>query len=625
MKVALVGNPNCGKSTLFNILTGLNQKTGNLPGVTVDSKIGELKLSGKSIRVVDVPGLYSLKARSADEWVSAAIILDQQQTKADHFVYVADATHLRKSLFLFYQMLEAGCPLTLVINFSDKAEKAGFEINTRLMSERLNVEVLTVSGLTLQGINQLKQHLEQLEPLPSTPLHSLNKSHEAIYAEIDQLIRETIKMGDIDALLSKTQQVDRLVLHRYGGFFIFGLILILLFQAVFSLGAAPSNWIEGGFLYLAQQIESNMTPGLLKQLLVNGVLPGLSGVVMFVPQIALLFMFLAILEDSGYMVRASILMDSLMRKAGLNGRGVIPLVSGIACAIPAIMASRTIQSSRERIITMMVIPLMSCSARVPVFVLLIGLLVPNRTWFGVIGYQGMALTVLYAIGFLSAFFIAMLLSKTTFRKKDEDLFFLEVPEYKMPQFKHVMIQMAERSGSFVKEAGKIIFSVSMLLWALSSFGPGHIKGNKSWKETENIDHSFAAAAGKAIEPLIAPLGYDWRLGIAIISSFAAREIFVGTMSTIYQHASGANEEEEIKLLRDKMKDEINPKTGKPMFDTPVVLSLLVFYLFALQCVSTIAVMRKETGNWKWPLFQFAFMGLLAYGLAFAVYQLALLF
>lgn len=607
-RFALAGNPNSGKSTLFNELTGLHQKTGNLPGVTVEKKTGHFSYSQQNFRVEDIPGIYSLHARSTDELVATSLILDNSKEAAELFVFVADATQLRKSLFLFLQMQEAGCALILVLNMYDLAEKRGLMIDLDLLSRELKVPVIPISASKNQGIDQLREALLTHPWSPPVLKQVVHTQAESFYKNIDALLEKAQKWEAGKVYERSGDKWDRYLLHPVWGYLSFFLILFIIFQSVFFLAELPRQWIESAFISLGTWLGTLLPEGPINGLLINGVLPGMSGVLMFLPQIGFLFFFLILLEDSGYMVRATLLMDKVMRKAGLNGRSVIPMISGVACAIPAILATRTISQPRDRLITMFVIPFVSCSARLPVFILLVSLILPNERFLGVFNYPGLALTGLYLLGFIAAFGTAWLMNRGM-KKQTQDLFLMEIPEYRLPHWPVVFRQVGNRCMSFIREAGKIILGVSVVLWALSNYGPADFNSDGMYTQTP-LEESFAGIGGKAIEPAIAPLGYDWKIGIAIVSSFVAREVFVGSISTLY-HIDNPDDQESIIAILGR-EDGISGATA---------VSLVFFYLFALQCVSTMVVMKRETGGWKWPLIQFFFMGIVAYLSALAAYQL----
>lgn len=607
-RFALAGNPNSGKSTLFNELTGLYQKTGNLPGVTVEKKTGRFHLEQQQFTVEDIPGVYSLNARSADELVATSLLLDNTDQAPEFYVFVADSTQLRKSLFLFLQMKAAGCNMILALNMFDLAEKRGLQIDIVELEKELGVQVIPISASKKKGITELKNAILHYPVLEKTVKTVGETKPDTLFKQIDALLQKVQSWEADEVYERSSEKWDRFLLHPVWGYVFFFAILFLLFQAVFFLADYPNQWIEQLFIYTGDWLHNNLPEGPIRNLTVNGILPGLSGVMMFLPQIAILFFFLIILEDSGYMVRATLLMDKVMRKAGLNGRSVIPMISGVACAIPAILATRTISQPRDRLITMFVLPFISCSARLPVFVLLVSLILPDERFLGIFNYQGIALSALYLLGFLAAFGTAWLLNRGM-KKQNQDLFLMEIPEYRFPHWPVVLRQIGNRCMSFISEAGKVILGVSVLLWALSNYGPMDFTDVSADAPTP-LEHSFAGIGGKAIEPLIEPLGYDWKIGIAIVSSFAAREVFVGSISTLYHLENPEDTKSILEIL------------GKPDgISGATAVSLLLFYLFALQCVSTMVVMKKETGGWKWPIIQFIFMGVMAYLSAFAAYQI----
>ena len=697
IKVALVGNPNSGKSTLFNALTGLNQKTGNFPGVTVDKKTGFSKLSSSTTaEFIDLPGTYSLYPKSIDERVAFEVLCDANN--ADHpdvTIVVADASNLKRNLFLVSQIIDLKIPVILALNMIDMVEKEGDVIDTVRLSEKLGVKVIAISARKKEGIETLREALLNPLPIPQYDFIDVKKiAPEAIekikaIAKIEsdfyafQLINnfsednDTVKTEDhqkiIDALSSLTidrnklqsqesverykvinriveecitqknaiktesftNKLDSVLTHRIWGYVIFLIILFFIFQTIFFLAAYPMDWIESMFIHLSTFSTQVLPQGELSNLFVNGILAGLSGVVVFVPQIALLFAFIAILEDTGYMARVSFIMDKLMRKFGLNGRSVIPLVSGVACAVPAIMSARTISNWKERMITIMVTPLMSCSARLPVYTLLISLVVPHDKTLGFFNYQGLILMSLYLIGFIAAIFAAWVF-KMVLKAREKSYFIMELPVYRTPQWRTVGLTIYEKVKVFLWDAGKVIVAISVILWFLSSHAPGDRFAQIEKKyttpeaiekytdterqskiESEKLETSYAGILGRSIEPVIAPLGFDWKIGISLVTSFAAREVFVGTMATIYS----AGNKDNTQSIRDKMRAEINPKTGLPQFSIAVGFSLMLFYAFAMQCMSTLAVVYRETKNWKWPAIQFLFMGTLAYISSLIVYHL----
>lgn len=707
IKVALVGNPNSGKSTLFNALTGLNQKTGNFPGVTVDKKLGIVKLYKSATSTstnnlvtaefIDLPGTYSLYPKSIDERVAFDVLCNpDNEDHPDIAIIVADASNLKRNLFLVSQIIDLKIPVLLALNMMDLVEKEGDIIDTIRLSERLGVKVLRVSARSREGVEELKQALlkpitvpqydfidikklapdltekiatvikvnsdfaafqiihnfseisyfdhhpqkkKQVESIINTHNVDVSKlqSQETVerYKVINRVVEECITHQSAVKTESFTHKLDKVLTHRIWGYVIFLAILFLLFQTIFFLASYPMDWIERLFILLSDVAINKLPPSELTNLFVNGVLAGLGGIVVFVPQIALLFAFIAILEDTGYMARVSFIMDKLMRKFGLNGRSVIPLVSGIACAIPAIMSTRTMSNWKERLITILVTPLMSCSARLPVYTLLISLVVPSNKTFFFFNYQGLVLMGLYLIGFIAAM-IAAFIMQQILKAKERSYFIMELPVYRSPQWRNVGLTIFDKVKSFLFDAGKIIVAISIILWFLSSHGPGDSFKNIEKKYTssemavngttpdmhikiasEQLEASYAGILGKKIEPFIAPLGFDWKIGIALITSFAAREVFVGTMATIYSSGDSDN----TQTLREKMLQEKNPKTGLPQFSIAVGFSLMVFYAFAMQCVSTLAVVYRETKHWKWAAIQFTFMSALAYLSSLVIYHL----
>jgi ferrous iron transport protein B len=702
LKVALVGNPNSGKSTLFNALTGLHQKIANFPGVTVEKKTGFTKIfhsaTGKptSFEVIDLPGTYSLYPKSPDERIPFEVLCDPgDESHPDIVILIADGTNLKRSLFLASQVIDLKIPCVLAMNMMDLVKEQGIDIKIDELERRLGVRVIPVNARKNIGLEDLKQSLLDDIHVPEKDVFETNELAPALLKKIREVLQlrsdyaalqiahhqdsiagfnisedqknillgllknndfESGKVQSFETLErykviheilqfsmvkgenekpTLSNRIDKLMVHRVWGYVFFLGILFLMFQAIFNLSAFPMDFIDQTFAGLTEQAHNALPKGVLNDLLVNGVLAGIGGIIIFIPQIAMLFMFIAILEDTGYMARVSFLMDNLMRKFGLNGRSVIPLISGVACAVPAIMSARTIGSWKERIITIMVTPLMSCSARLPVYTLLIALVVPSKMLFGIFNLQGVVMMSLYLIGFVAALAAAALM-RWFVKTEERSYFIMEIPVYRMPRWSNVFYTIIEKIRIFLFDAGKIIIAISIILWFLSSRGPGdqfdqitsqitamHDRDtNKSEElyklEAKRLETSYAGHLGHLLEPAIRPLGFDWKIGIALVTSFAAREVFVGTMSTIY---SVGQNDEESKTVRDKMQAEINPETGGPRYTPAVAWSLMLFYAFAMQCMSTLAVVKRETGSWKWPIIQFLFMSALAYFSSLIVYQL----
>ena len=639
LKVALIGNPNCGKSTLFNVLTGLNQSTANFPGATVDKKIGSAKIrnsSGKNISVdfIDLPGAYSLNAKSLDEKIAVELLTDKNNPDyPDLTLFVADASNLKRSLFLATQIIDFKIPLVIGLNMMDVVEKRGMEIDTELLSKKLGLKIIPISARAETGIEELKMAIVSANEVSSKEIF-----YNEIPSEKDDAQQTIERYRIITEIISGCQKIkskkdeevfssrtDKILTHRVWGYVIFLFVLFLIFESVFVIASYPMQWIETLFIFFSQWGAEHLPKGEFSDLLVNGVFAGLSGIVVFIPQIALLFFFIAILEDTGYMARVSFIMDKVMRKFGLNGRSVIPLLSGVACAVPAIMSTRTISNWKERLITIMVTPLMSCSARLPVYTLLIALVVPAKKVFGFFNMQGVVLMFMYLIGFLAAIGSAYAM-KYLIKSKERSFFIMELPPYRSPRWKSVGLMIIDRVKVFLFDAGKVIIAISIVLWFLASHAPGNRfeEIEKKYESqdisriaSEKLEASYAGILGKFIEPAIKPLGFDWKAGIALVASFAAREVFVGTMATIYS----VGDETNSKSIREKMHAEINPKTEKPRYTFAVGFSLMLFYAFAMQCMSTLAVVYRETKKMKWPVIQFIYMGVLAYVASFVAYNL----
>jgi ferrous iron transport protein B len=697
-KIALIGNPNSGKSSLFNYLTGLNQKVGNFPGVTVEKKIGYTTLPNHTTaEIIDLPGIYSIYPRSLDERIVAETLLDHTATSApEKIVVVIDATNIKRGLLLLTQIIDLGLPTILALNMMDLAAKAGISYDFIKLAQRLGVPVVPINARKGEGIENLKKEIAHVHSHASAPIFTIweeakkpvallrqqlkinndytayqfleqprsltflsndqQKTVEGIrisysffpgkfqgaetiqrYSFIQDLLTEaTLKQAN-HAWKSFSFKLDKILTHKVWGYFIFFAILFLVFQSIFAWASYPMDFIDSLFANLSSWITATLPTGALTRLVAEGIIPGLGGIIMFVPQIAILFAFIAILEETGYMARVVFMMDKVMRKFGLNGKSVVPLMSGMACAIPAIMATRTIDNWKERTITIMVTPLMSCSARIPIFTILIALIIPDEKVLSFFNLQGLVLMSLYLLGFTAALASAWVMKKII-KVKERSYLMMELPTYRLPKGSNVSLTIVEKTKSFVLEAGKVILAISVVLWVLASYGPGDkVERAEEYvmQETANmrltkqalndriaaykLENSYAGVIGKAMEPAIKPLGYDWKIGIALLTSFAAREVFVGTMATIYSIGSVGDEDENT--IKSRMQAELNPETGKPRFTPAVGLSLLVFYTFAMQCMSTIAVVYRETKGWKWPMIQLTYMTVLAYVSALLVYQL----
>ena len=650
-RIAFVGNPNCGKSTLFNRLTGLTQKTSNLPGTTVEASMGHTQIDGQKIELIDLPGIYSLFTHSDDERLVVQHLAGYGEIKPEALLLVIDASNLRRNLLLYSQVAELGIPAVCVLTLSDSAKRRGVKIDADALSNELGIPCIFFNPRREKNIDPVKQLFREFATpkLLGQPTQLADRlktywdqgklpglSEETLrrYIDIEKVIQLTTTKFPV-GLKSITLKLDQYFTHKWLGYLLFAMIMMVLFQGVFSLAAKPMEWIENGFQLLGQGIENVLPAGMVTNFITQGLIGGLEGVVVFVPQIFILFFLIGLLEDSGYMVRASFITDRIMRKLGLNGRSIIPMIGGFACAIPSIMATRSIKSKRERLATMLVVPLMSCSARLPVYVLLVSVAIPFAEFWGPFHAQTFVITAAYMAGIIVAILLAFIF-RLFQRDSMPSEFILELPAYQRPRFQTVIHQAWLKCLSFLSEAGKVIVIISMVLWFLSNFGPtdsmkkaetervilaqldpsheGEIKSNL------RLEASYAGHLGKAFEPLIEPLGYDWKTGIALITSFAAREVFVGTMGTLFQSS-----EDDESGIRQKMQAQINPKTGKPLYGLPYALSLIVFYAFALQCMSTMAVMKREIGSWNWPIALFFIYGLIAYLGAYITYQAALVF
>lgn len=694
INVALIGNPNTGKTSVFNQLTGLNQKVGNYPGITVEKKEGICKLPrGLKAHILDLPGTYSLNASSFDENVVIELLLNKNDKDfPDVAVVVSDVENLKRNLLLFTQIKDLGIPTILAINMADRMDRKGITLDIELLEERLKTKIALISARKRMGIDYLKELIINYRHIPIDPcvnasvidpeyFGSLRKAFpsqslyklwlvitqdvnfgnidrgqlkknsdfstksvsdlkrlqqkETIlrYQFINGVLRETLKI-DKNAATDLRSRLDRILTHKVWGYVVFFGILLLIFQAIYSWSSYPMDMIDAAFASLSEWTKDTLPAGAFTDLIAEGIVPGLGGIVIFIPQIAFLFLFISILEESGYMSRVVFLMDRIMRRFGLSGKSVVPLVSGTACAIPAVMATRNIENWKERLITILVVPFTTCSARLPVYLIIIALVIPDRTFLG-LNLQGITLMILYLLGFGMAIFSAWILNKIM-KTKSKSYFVIEMPNYKLPMLKNVTINVVEKTKSFVFGAGKIILAISVILWVLASYGPGedfnnaeeivssqYSSGNEipqSEIDEEiasfKLKNSYIGIMGRGIEPAVAPLGYDWKIGIAIISSFAAREVFVGTLATIY--SVGSDEEETIK---NRMAAETNPILGGPLFTFASGISLLLFYAFAMQCMSTLAIVKRETNTWKWPMLQLVVMSVFAYVVALIAFQL----
>jgi ferrous iron transport protein B len=699
IKAVLVGNPNTGKTSLFNQLTGLNQKVGNYPGITIDKKIGSFKTkSEQEVKLIDLPGTYSLYPRSKDEEVVINMLSNPLNVDyPDVVLVVSDAINIRRNLLVFSQIKDLGIPTILIVNMIDAFDKDRADIDLKQLEENVGVKVVGTDARKGFGINDLKELIEptidgyefqksdyvfnqledgeryqlytkaigikntylawhwyvqnhlrnQLSDDKKTKLEDVEKHYPT---EINQTICEEIvaRYKAIDAVIDnctvsakkieseRSVKLDKIVLHNVFGYVSIAVVLLLVFQAIFSWSVGPMDWVDLQLSTLGSWIGKSYPDNFVTSLLSQGIIPGIAGVVIFIPQIALLFFFIALLEESGYMARVVFLMDKLLRPFGLNGKSVVPLISGFACAIPAIMSTRSIGNWKERLTTILVIPLMTCSARIPVYTILIALIVPRGFLFGIFSYQALSLMLMYLIGTVTSL-VAAFWVKKILPSSHESYLLMELPDYRMPRWQNVGLTIWEKTKAFIMGAGKIILAISVLLWLLSAFGPTdkyyhaetivtakyegqNITENELNKRINSyrLEKSFIGAIGKTIEPAIKPLGYDWKVGIALITSFAAREVFVGTMATIY---SLDDDGDQVETIKQKMNNDIDPATGKSRFNVASSISLLLFYAFAMQCLSTLAIVQRETKSWKWPLIQLVSMTGFAYLISYIAYQL----
>jgi ferrous iron transport protein B len=611
--LVLAGNPNCGKTALFNAITGGRQKVGNYPGVTVEKKEGSVKLkSGQTLRILDLPGTYSLDAKTPDEMITRDVLLGKLpgEEKPSVILAVADATNLERNLGLVLEIKDLGLPIILALNMMDLAKSRGQELDLEILSRELGIPVIPTVAVKGEGVSELLESAIKAAQISFTHSPWREPTAEAVRARFRR-VDEILKMCTrrIAAPLLWSDRLDRVVLHPLWGTVFLIVLFAVIFQAVFSWASLPTDWIESGVGMLGQKVSELLPEGALRSLLVEGVIAGVGSILVFLPQILLLFFFVLLLEDSGYMARAAFLMDRVMGRVGLHGRAFIPLLSSFACAIPGIMATRTIENKRDRLTTILVAPLMACSARLPVYTLLIAAFIPNDQIFGPIRLQGLTMFLLYFGGVALALVMAWIFKRTILKGATPPLL-LELPTYKWPSIRGVLIGLRERALVFIKRAGTVILSITVVLWFLSSY-PKPPEG-----ATEPaISLSYAGRIGHAIEPLIQPLGFDWRIGIAFVPGFAAREVMVSALATVYA-IENQDEEKTANALSDVLKSQWSVATA---------LSLLVWYIIALQCLSTVAVTKRETNSWRWPLFMVGYLTVLAYGLSWATYRIAIYF
>ena len=677
--IALLGNPNSGKTALFNILTGLNQKVSNYPGVTVEQTIGMAQIENFPVAIIDLPGTYSLVPESHDEAIVAGEFgkWAKGENTPDCIISVVDSTNVMRNLYLTTQLMDLGIPVVIALNMIDLAREKSLEINCEKLKNDLGVfSVIPVSARLKEGVNDLKKSISQairrknetppnfpipapvqnaILPLqnwyedtfqfseflsrsfairsatvgstngigsPGSPLMDACKMDLKMIGFPHETLEPTLRYHWLDQVVpkaeipiekrSRSEKMDEVLTHPWGGPLIFVGLLTFIFQAIFSWAGIPMNMIDNSIARFGNWVAHQLPPGLLTDLLVEGIIGGAGAILIFLPQILILIFFMTLLEDFGYMARVAIMMDKAMTRVGLHGRSVLPLMSGYACAIPGIMATRTIESWKERLVTILVLPLMSCSARLPIYALMIGAFIPNQTVFGYFGLQGLTMVLMYFLGTVTALILSLVFS-SWIKTEKKSSFIMELPPYRIPLMRSVFRQVYTRGKLFVTDAGKIIMAISIVLWFLASF-PKVDSGNG---QEQTIHSSYAAKIGKTIEPMIAPLGFDWKIGLGLVTSFAAREVMVSTLATIY---NVENVKDEVVSLSDAMKRDKDPLTGQNIFTPLVALSLMVFYVYAAQCMATFAIVKRETNSWKWPVFMVVYMTGLAYFGSLIVYQ-----
>lgn len=640
--IALAGNPNAGKTTLFNSLTGLKQKVANYPGVTVERKEGLWRLGSSTANLIDLPGLYSLDATSLDEQIARQVITGEQAglPKPDAIVAVVDATNLERNLYLVTQLFEFGVPVVVALTMIDVFEKQKHEIDIKKLEKLLNVPVIPVNAKSHRGRTELAEKvLEVMKAKPAVPAELNGKlsdqpQHAKIFARynfISNVVQESVKHNDREDHRF-SEKIDRILTHKFFGLIILIAVLLVLFQAIFSWASLPMDLLDKGFGALGDTVRNAMPPGILTDLVVDGIIAGVGGVLVFLPQILLLFLFISLLEDTGYMSRAAFLLDKLMSRVGLHGKAFLPLMSSFACAIPGIMATRTIESRRDRFATILIAPFMSCSARLPVYSLMIAAFFAGQKVFGFLSMGAVLMLAMYTLGIFFAIIVAFIL-KRTLLKAPPPPFLMELPPYRLPNLRTVFQNMLTRAWLFVKRAGTVILTISIILWALMYFPRSgqqsavsdqqntettvQTDSNGPTGESAQLENSFAGTLGHTIEPAIRPLGFDWKIGVALIASFAAREVLVSTLSIIYNVGKDEDAQSQtlISALHEAKKDD-----GTPTWTPLTALTLMVFFVLAMQCMSTIAVVRRETNSWRWPIFMICYMTGLAYLAAMLTYQ-----